>query len=289
MENGSCVTSDLLFPNTTNPRENPEHFGEEEVSAVHVDRNEKSLEDRLSISAEDGAEAGMLRSRVKEQSSLICILKHRVDELLLRCETLQKLNTDLEGRVESCQREVDGETKRAGTLKERLLDLAGNHQTITAFMKEYKDQNAELKLENTLLQTENQSLFSKKLQDKEVAVQNLSEEIKDLREKYTNMEEEYREKLAEAQSKLRKQVTKHQTEEASLCEQVRDAQRRHEEAAQMCTGERRGDPAAQEKVWRGDESPGRSREQDFDAFREHSNNLLVRERELNKTLRHMTD
>ncbi|TMS06149.1 Coiled-coil domain-containing protein 89 [Larimichthys crocea] len=61
----------------------------------HVDSIQKALEKLQSLSAEDKTET--LRSRIDEQSSLICILKQRADELLLRCQVLEKINTEKGG------------------------------------------------------------------------------------------------------------------------------------------------------------------------------------------------
>lgn len=72
------------------------------------------------------------------------------------------------------------------------MDLADNNQAIISFMNEYKNQNAQLKLENKELQSENETLFSKKIQDKEVFIQKLLQETKQLAEEYTNKENEYR-------------------------------------------------------------------------------------------------
>lgn len=155
----------------------------------HLDSMQKALEKLRSLSPKD---TGMLRSRIDEQSSLICILKHRADELLLRCDALQKINTELEDRVTDYQKKLDSERKKAELLEKRFMDLAANNQGIIAFMDEHKKQNAQLKLENKQLQSENETLFSQKLQDKEVFVQKLMEEIKQLTEKYTNKENEYR-------------------------------------------------------------------------------------------------
>lgn len=77
-------------------------------------------------------------------------------------------------------------------LEKRFMDLADNNQGIIVFMEEYKNQNAQLIRENKLLQAENDSLFSKKLQDKEAIVQKLMQELKLLTEKHTNKENEYR-------------------------------------------------------------------------------------------------
>lgn len=134
----------------------------------------------------------MLRSRIDEQSSLICILKQRADELLLRYQALQRINTEVEGQATGCQKELDSERKKAELIEKRFMDLAANNQAIIAFMDEYKNLNVQLKLENRQLQSENETLFSQKLQDKEVFVQKLMQEIKQLTEKHTNKENEYR-------------------------------------------------------------------------------------------------
>lgn len=156
----------------------------------HMDSIQKSLEKLRSLSAEDTTE--VLRSRIDEQSSLILILKQRADEVLLRCQALEKINTELEGRVTDCQKELDSERKKAELLEKRFMDLAANNQAIIAFMDEHKNENTQLKLENKQLQSENETLFSQKLQDKEVFVQKLMQEIKHLTEKFTNKENEYR-------------------------------------------------------------------------------------------------
>ncbi|XP_073330021.1 coiled-coil domain-containing protein 89 [Pagrus major] len=197
-----------------------------------MDCIQKSLEKLQSLSVEDTTET--LRSRIDEQSSLICILKHRADELLHRYQAQQKINTELEGQLTDGQRELDGERKKAELIEKRFMDLAANNQAIIAFMDEHKNHNAQLKLENEKLQSENDSLFSQKLQDKEVYVQKLLQDIKQLREKHTNKEKEYREKLARCQSKLLEQATEHQAKEASLLDQLHNAQKQQRDVVEMC-------------------------------------------------------
>ncbi|XP_040912454.1 coiled-coil domain-containing protein 89 [Toxotes jaculatrix] len=210
------------------PQNNAENFMN---LAEHVDNIQRSLENLRSLSAEDMTK--MLRSRIDEQSSLICILKQRADEQLLRCQALQNINTELEHRVTGSQKELDSERKKAELLEKRFMDLAANNQAIITFMEEYKNLNAQLKMENKQLQVENDMLFSQKLQDKEVLVQNLMQEIKLLTENYTNKENEYQEKLAEYQSKLQEQATQHQAKEASLLDQLHDAQQQKRDAVEM--------------------------------------------------------
>ncbi|XP_068560386.1 coiled-coil domain-containing protein 89 isoform X1 [Cebidichthys violaceus] len=217
------------------PQRNAENFTKMEGNMTeHMDSIRKSLEKHCSLSTEDATETGMLRSRIDEQSSLICMLKQRADQELLRCQALQQLNADLEGQGTDCQKELDGERKKAELLEKRFMDLAANNQAIIVFMDDYKKQNAQLKLENKQLQSENETLFSQKLHDNEVSVQKLEREIKQLTEKYSNKENEYREKLSRCQSKLLEQTTQHQAKHASLLNELHDAQQQQREAAEMC-------------------------------------------------------
>ncbi|KAF3843043.1 hypothetical protein F7725_001892 [Dissostichus mawsoni] len=327
-----------------------------------MDGIQKSLERLRSFSVEDATETGLLRSRIDEQSGLICMLKQRADEVLLRCLALQKINTESEEQVLQYQKELDSERKKAELIEKRFMDLASNNQAIIAFMDEHKHQNVQLKLENQQLQSENKTLFSKKLQDKEVFVQKLMQEIKQLTEKYEKRENEYSAELAGCKSKILEQTTQHENKEASLLNQFYDSQQQQRDAVEMCneaTKSRRracfegkqherkhNKPHQRErqttllvygkgkviqekqeeikqletkwkeekKAWAKaehrfekeaeavnadvkvkslqcalDESMKSNWKQrkDFEAFKEHSTNLLMQERELNKKLRHM--
>ncbi|CAK6954138.1 coiled-coil domain-containing protein 89 [Scomber scombrus] len=351
----------------TTPQRNTENLVNAECKNTEcVDSIQKLLEKLRNLPTGDKSDTEMLWSRIDEQSSLICMLKQRADELLLRCQALQKINTELEEQVTGCQKELDREKKKTEIIERRFMDLAANNQAIIAFMDEHKSQNVQLKLKNKQLQSENDSLFSQKLQDKEVVVQKLMQEVKLLTEKYTNKENEYREKLAEYQSKLLEQTTKHHTKEALLCEQLHDVKKQLGEFSQRCkdlklqlqnTGvenalketnmresitsltkekdkllrvsvergkiiqEKQEEMQQLEKKYK-EEKKARSKAEsrfeqeaqavnadvkvkslqcaldefkitheklnkDFEAFKEHSTNLLVQERELNKKLRHM--
>ncbi|XP_035030959.1 coiled-coil domain-containing protein 89 [Hippoglossus stenolepis] len=204
------------------------------TSSEHMDSFRRSLDKLRSLSTEDVTETEMLRSRINEQSSMICILKQRADELTLRCQALQKINTEQKDGVTDHQRELDSERKKAELIERRFLDLAANNQAIIVFMDEHKSQNAQLKIENKRLQSENDTLFSQKLQDKEVLVQKLMPENKRLTENYTNKEKEYQKNLAECQSKLLEEATQHKSKEASLLDQLHDTEQQQREAVEMC-------------------------------------------------------
>ncbi|XP_034418211.1 coiled-coil domain-containing protein 89 [Cyclopterus lumpus] len=201
--------------------------------AENVTMLEGSTTELCSLSTEDATETAMLRSRIDEQSGLICMLKQRADEVLLRCQALQMLNVDQEGRATDCQKDLEGEKNKSELIERRFMDLAANNQAIIAFMDEYKQQNVQLKLVNKQLRLENETLFSQKLHDKEVLVQKLKQDIKQLTEKYTNKENEYREKLSGCQSELLEQTNQHQAKEASLLDQLHDAQQQQRDAVEM--------------------------------------------------------
>ncbi|XP_029937390.1 coiled-coil domain-containing protein 89 isoform X2 [Myripristis murdjan] len=197
----------------------------------------QTLEKLRGLATEDKTETEMLRSRVDEQSSLICILKQGADEMLLRCRSLQKMNTDLEDRVAVKHKELDLERKKSTIFERRFTDLASNHEKMIAFMNDYKRQNARLELENKHLRSENETLFSQKLQDKEVLVDKLTQEIKQLSEKYTNKDNEYcssRKEIVEWQSKFNAQTTLYQSREKSLCDELQDTQQQLKKSVEMC-------------------------------------------------------
>lgn len=151
----------------------------------------KALEKLRSLSQEDRAETGMLRSRIDEQSNLICILKQRADEMLLRCQALEKINTELESLNGAVQIELDNEKKRSSLLEQRFMHLAANHHELIKFKDEYKRQNAVLTEENKRLLEENKMLFCKELQEKESIILSLTQELKDLAQQHMRLQAEY--------------------------------------------------------------------------------------------------
>lgn len=89
------------------------------------------------------------------------------------------------------QEEVDKERRRAELLERRFAQLASNNQGIISFMEEYKYQNAKLNLENKELLEENQTLFCKKVQEREAFIQKLLDDTKRMTDEFTKKENEY--------------------------------------------------------------------------------------------------
>ncbi|CAL9690279.1 unnamed protein product [Knipowitschia caucasica] len=178
--------------------------------------------EKLSVSPEGaGTDVDALRCRVDQQSTLISILKNRTDELLLRCQALQKINSELEETVTDTHKELEDERKNYETLEKRFMDLAANNEAIIVFKDEYKSQNTELKERNKHLLCENESLFSKKLQDKEASVQLLAQEIKQLKENYAQKEHKYSENIKGLEAKCLEQKNEFEAKEKSLIEKLR--------------------------------------------------------------------
>lgn len=132
-----------------------------------------------------------LQARIGQQSDLLLYEKESEDEMHRLCQSLQRANMELESQLKHAQKELETERKRTQTVMERFMDLAKNHRGIIYFMKEYKQQNVQLRVENKELQLENETLFSKKVQEKEAMIQKLLEENKQLRELYAKKENEY--------------------------------------------------------------------------------------------------
>ncbi|XP_055005412.1 coiled-coil domain-containing protein 89 [Boleophthalmus pectinirostris] len=190
--------------------------------------------EKLEMSSDaDSTDTEVLRSRIDEQSALINILKHRSDELLLRCQALQKINSDLEDKVTYHHEELEKERKRYEILTERFMILAAQTDAIIVFKDEYKSENEELREKNQELRSENESLFSRKLQDKETTVQNLTLELNQLKDKYAQNEHDYRE-LQDSRPNFSSKHCDYEKKEASLTEKLKTLEEMQRNTAAMC-------------------------------------------------------
>ncbi|XP_075055513.1 coiled-coil domain-containing protein 89 [Mixophyes fleayi] len=106
-----------------------------------------SVQKLSSLPWDDKTENGMLRSRLDEQSQLICLLKRRADDTQLQCQGLERANEQLKGKCAEAESLLTAERKRGDQLEDRFGTLAANHQQMIRFKDEYKQQNAELRAE----------------------------------------------------------------------------------------------------------------------------------------------
>ncbi|XP_017324846.1 coiled-coil domain-containing protein 89 [Ictalurus punctatus] len=198
-----------------------------------MDDVHQALEKLRGLSQKERTEEGMLRSRIDEQSSLICMLKQRADDMLLRCQALERVNTELQNLRVNVQMELQNEREKSEQLEQRFMDLAANHTELINFKDEYKRKNTELIKENKRLREENEKLFSKELQDKEETIHKLSQELSDLREKHRHSENEYQDKATVSQMKLKELMDVHQNKEASLQDKLHNTQKELKTAVDM--------------------------------------------------------
>ncbi|KAG9271593.1 coiled-coil domain-containing protein 89 [Astyanax mexicanus] len=199
-----------------------------------MDDVHQALEKLRGLSQEERSEDEMLRSRIDEQSGLICILKQRADEMLLRCQALERINAELEKLQADVQTELENEHQRSEQLEQRFMDLAANHRELINFKDEYKRQNAELLRENQRLREENEKLFSKELEEKEETILKLTQELRELAEQHRHLEKEYQDKTTGFQMKIKELMNLHQIKEASLQDELHNTQKQLKNAVEMC-------------------------------------------------------
>lgn len=220
------------------------HKMQNEMDAADLEWNMgepfETLEKLQSLSEGEKGEKAMLRSRIYEQSQLICILKKRADDYLLRCQALETFNGELEELRMADAVRLENQTRRAQQLEERFMDLANNHEDMIYFKDEHKRQNVQLKEENRRLRQENQSLFSQPLKEKETELiqltaqlQKLSKEMVSLKENYeqdSHRAQEREKELLEGQSQ---QASAHAEELSSLRKCLKDLQEKKSHLAEQ--------------------------------------------------------
>lgn len=168
-----------------------------------------------SFTLDDKTENAMLRSRIDEQSQLICALKRRSDETLLRCQALEAINTELEAAQEDAAGQLKREGRRAEQLERRFTDLASNHQQMIRFKDEYKAQNGELRQENAKLRQENEALFNDALKEKDEKIQDLEKEVDHLVEELASLKQESIDKMAALKTREEELLEKQRQKELS--------------------------------------------------------------------------
>ncbi|XP_033900916.2 coiled-coil domain-containing protein 89-like [Acipenser ruthenus] len=204
-------------------------------SKQEIDEVQHALDKLRALSQDDQTENTLLRSRIDEQSQLICILKQRADEMVLRCQALDRINAELENMRDDVLCELKIERHRSTQLEDRFMDLAANHQQIIKFKDEYKTQNAELKEENERLRNENESLFCEVLQQKEQRIVELTGEVKRMTEQYKDLELEYKQKSNEFKAKVEEVNENHQIKESAFLSKLEILQQKLKDSTEKCT------------------------------------------------------
>uniref|UniRef100_A0A8D0GZU6 Coiled-coil domain containing 89 n=1 Tax=Sphenodon punctatus TaxID=8508 RepID=A0A8D0GZU6_SPHPU len=200
----------------------------------NMENLQETLEKLRGLPEEEKGEKALLRSRLHEQSQLICILKKRADENNVRCKALEQLNIELEQlKMEDALR-LESQTRQVQQLEERFMDLAANHEDMIHFKDEHKRQNMQLREENKRLWQENQSLFCQPLREKEAEVlqltslgKKLSQELESLKERYAQESRTAKKREEELLGSQSQQASAHSKEADTLRYQLQTLQAKH--------------------------------------------------------------
>uniref|UniRef100_A0A8C3VV33 Coiled-coil domain-containing protein 89 n=1 Tax=Catagonus wagneri TaxID=51154 RepID=A0A8C3VV33_9CETA len=222
-----------------------ENQEEEGLEFKELDGLREALANLRGLSEEEKSEKAMLRSRIQEQSQLICILKRRSDEALERCQVLELLNTELEEKRMLEAEELKAKSEHAQKLEERFMTLAANHELMIRFKDEHKSQNVKLREENEKLRLENGHLFSQALKDQEVKVAQLTARSEALAKELETLKQRSAQDACQSQARVKEllelqsqQACAHAKETEQLRRQLQSLKQQHQQATdQMAKAE----------------------------------------------------
>ena len=144
------------------------------------------------LSDDEITEEAMLRSRIDQQSELICILKQRSDEYLTKYMEKEKELDELKADAKKLSVSVREEKRSHLLVLDRFNTLDQNHNEMIKLKDEYKLQNEELRQENERLMKENQSLFSEAIRQRDNTISELRNEICGCQKRYSDALEQTR-------------------------------------------------------------------------------------------------
>ncbi|XP_065053578.1 coiled-coil domain-containing protein 89-like [Rhopilema esculentum] len=129
------------------------------------------------LSEDDVSEEGLLRSRIEQQSELICILKQRADEYLKKYMEIEKRTENVRNEIAESLSRYEAEKKDHEILKNRFNTLDHNHVEMIKLKDEYKNENAKLRKENMKLKQDNENMFSETIREKDRILEELSVDV----------------------------------------------------------------------------------------------------------------
>ncbi|XP_006865032.1 PREDICTED: coiled-coil domain-containing protein 89 [Chrysochloris asiatica] len=213
---------------------------DEELEFKELDGLKEALSNLRGLSEEEKSEKAMLRSRLEEQSQLICILKRRSDEALERCQILELLNTELEEKRMEEAEKLKAQDEQARKLEERFMTLAANHELMIRFKNEHKQQNVKLREENEKLRLENDNLFSQALKDQEAKVLQLTTQSEILTKELETLKQSCLQDARQAQAREKEllelqsqQACVHTKETNQLRSQLHSLKQQHQQAVEQ--------------------------------------------------------
>jgi len=129
-----------------------------------------------------------MKSRIDEQSELICILKKRADQLLRESKSAENRVRLMERTNADLVKQIRAEKERVKMLEDRFNELAGNHQDMIKFKDMHKKTAVDLRDENDLLREQNASLMGPLIKAKNEEIENWKNENENLFAKIAKLE-----------------------------------------------------------------------------------------------------
>ncbi|KAK2839767.1 hypothetical protein Q5P01_013507 [Channa striata] len=262
------------------PQKKAEHFKQVKDSPVeHMNSIQSSIEKLLSFSKDDTTETEMMQSRINEQSSLIGILKQRQrseasktnEEVKHLTEKYTKEEKEYRVKLADCQTKILEQTTQHQAKEASLLDQLHHAQQQQKYALEMcKD------LKRKMQKAEEEHVL------KEIKMNENITRLTKEKDKFLSLSMERGMMMQEKQEEIQQFLKKLEDEKKARIE----AQQRFEQEAEAVNADikvKSLQSALEESMTKYNKLT-----MDFEAFKEHSANLLKQERELNKKLRHFT-
>eukprot|EP00794_Sanderia_malayensis_P003273 gene3273-3755_t len=141
------------------------------------------------LSEDEISEEGLLKSRIEQQSELICILKQRADEYLKKYMEIESRTENLRADLEKANQRVEDEKHEKDVLRKRFDVLDNNHLEMINLKDEFKSDNERLRKENEKLIFDNNNLFSASIEEKNATLKELNTQVADFKVKLKQAEE----------------------------------------------------------------------------------------------------
>lgn len=148
---------------------------------------EMEAAERGGLAGEKFDELEMLRSRIDEQSKLICFLKRRADDQLKENKTLSERFEDLAIAKEEGDEDLKMLRDHVQMVESRFDELADNHEEMIKIKDEYKARCKELTKENKLLQEQGDARAGERASE----VQSLRLKLEDTSLEYNRVRDEH--------------------------------------------------------------------------------------------------
>merc|ERR1712189_17939 len=160
-----------------------------------------------------------MKSRIDEQSELICILKKRADQLLRESKSAENRVRLMERTNADLVKQIHAEKERVRMLEDRFNELAGNHQDMIKFKDMHKKTANELRDENDLLREQNATLMGPLIKAKNEEIEKWQNENATLFAKIAKLERDNQE-LTEEVTTLKESDTQKSVKIESLLNEI---------------------------------------------------------------------